>query len=83
MAGSFISPNDLQAAAIEHALDGIAPLTTTEWELCVNFWAFNISGAEVEVCLLMARLFDCPLLDTVIEEIARYQIASKQQKEEN
>lgn len=76
--GKLISPNQLQEAAIAMMLGGAPPTTDREWILCVNFWAANIqAGLEKDVCRLMKMLFDCPLPDEVVEEIARLQSVNR------
>ena len=48
-------------------------MTDEEWVLVVNFWAFNVSGIEVEVCQTMALLYGCPLKKSEIKAIAEFQ----------
>jgi len=75
-----ISPNDLQAAAIEHMLDGKKPRTTDDWTLLANFWAANIAGGlEVSAVPLIGMLFNCPLSKEVLVEIAKFQATRKQE----
>jgi hypothetical protein len=76
----MISPNDLQANAIKVMLEGKEPVTERDWQLCVNFWAANVSVAEIEICKLMRRLFNCPISDEDIAEIATFQVKKKGEK---
>jgi hypothetical protein len=73
----YISPNDLQANAIKVMLEGKAPVTERDWQLLINYWAANISVAEADICKLMKRLFDCPISDDDIKQIAEYQVKLK------
>ena len=78
MASRMISPNELQAGAKEAYLDGKEPSTMRDWQLCVNFWAANVSSKlEESCCLLMSRIFDCPLSDEMVKEIAQHQAKAK------
>lgn len=73
-----ISPNELQAKACEVMLSGRSPATPRDWALCVNFWAANIAaGVAPQACLLMARIFYCPLADSTVREIALFQVGKK------
>jgi hypothetical protein len=76
----MISPNDLQANAIKVMLEGKEPVTERDWQLCVNFWAANVSVAEIEICKLMRRIFNCPISDEDIAEIATFQVKKKGEK---
>jgi hypothetical protein len=73
----YISPNDLQANAIKIMLEGKEPVTERDWQMCANFWAANVAVAEVEICKLMKRIFDCPISDDDIKQIAEYQAKLK------
>jgi hypothetical protein len=78
MTSRMVSPNELQAGAKEAYLNGKEPSTTRDWQLCVNFWAANISKElEESVCLLMKRLYSCPLSDEMVKEIAQHQAKAK------
>jgi hypothetical protein len=73
----MISPNELHQGAQDEMLEGKAPVTERDWQLCVNFWAANVSISEIEICKLMKRLFQCPLDDKQIVEIAKFQQGKK------
>jgi hypothetical protein len=75
-----ISPNELHRAAQAHMLEGRKPKTADDWMQCVNFWAANVSVAEVSVCKLMGKLYGCPLTEECIEEIAAFQQLKKNGK---
>jgi hypothetical protein len=73
---NLVSPNDLQQHAIQWI--GHEPEDETDWLLCVNYWAANIAkGLEESACLLLAKLFDCPLSDEQIKEVAAFQKRNK------
>lgn len=70
----LISPNELHKAACESQLRGRKPETDLDWELCVNFWAFNIAkGLRVSGTVLMAKIMDCPLSEEDVRAIAEFQ----------
>ena len=73
----MISPNELHDGAKRHMLDGAEPVTDRDWQLLVNFWAANVSVAEVEICKLMKRIYDCPLSDDNVTQIAEFQATKK------
>jgi hypothetical protein len=78
MTGRMVSPNELQGGAKDAYLDGKEPKTQRDWMLCVNFWAANIShDLEESACLLMKRIFSCPLSDDLVKEIAQFQANAK------
>ncbi len=78
MAGRMVSPNDLHQAAKDCYLEGEDPITTDEWQHCVNFWAANIhEGLEESACLLMAKIMDCPLSEGDIKAIVKFQVNAK------
>jgi hypothetical protein len=79
----MISPNDLHGAAKQLMLKDKEPVTDKDWQLCVNFWAANVSVAEVEICKLMKRIYNCPLSDEDVTEIAIFQAESKKRKKKN
>jgi hypothetical protein len=75
----LVSPNDLQTAAKNTYLLGRDPANETEWALCVNYWAANVTrDARESACILLARIFDCPLSEKKIKKIVAFQ--SKQGK---
>jgi len=75
----MVSPNDIMDAAKETHLDGREPTTEMDWILVMNFIAFNIAtGVEESVCKLMKMMYDIPLEDEAIQEIAEFQRQSKE-----
>lgn len=75
---NMISPNDLNKAAREHMLDGREPETDHDWGLVVNFWAANVGdGLEEPTCKIMSMLYQCPLSDGDVEQIAHFQAERK------
>src|SRR5215472_5806519 len=73
----FISPNDLQKAAISMMLEGRPPASYSDWELCANFWAANIvpdlSEAILPIMGLMFACDGCDLTRSELIAIARFQ----------
>jgi hypothetical protein len=75
---NMVSPNDLQQAARDCYLEGREPSSTKDWQYCINFWAANIqSGLEESACILIAKIFDCPLKKKDIIEIVKFQVNAK------
>lgn len=76
--GRLISPDELHNAAKAHYLEGRDPVTENDWKYCVNFWGWNIErGLEEPICKLLAKIYDCPLSDEQIAEIALFQMEKK------
>lgn len=74
----WVSPNEMQSKAVEVMLNGRQPETKKDWVLCVNFWAHNAAaGLEAGICTLMSRLFEVPLEDSEIRDIAKFQHSRK------
>lgn len=73
----LVSPNELYQAAKDTMLDGNEPTNDHDWSLVVNFWAANIDAAEVDACKLLKLLYQCPLSDKDVAQIARYQAKKK------
>ena len=72
------SPNDIQAAAIQHMLDGKPPQSDLDWRLLANFWAANVQkGLEVSCLPLLGMILECPLSKGDLVEIAKFQYESK------
>lgn len=78
--GRWSTPDEVQTAAKQTYLDGKDPVTRKDWQYCVNFWAANAAIAEVEVCLIMARIYDCPLSKPEITVIAKFQQNAKKKQ---
>lgn len=74
----LVSPNELHKAACKEYLDGREPETKEEWELCVNYWAFNIAdGLKVSATIIMSKILDCPLSLEEVTQIAMFQEEKK------
>jgi len=81
MTQRLVSPNEMLDAAKRIQLDGREPETNDDWVLVLNFVAFNAAaGLEREICKLFAMIYDMPLADRYVQEIADYQAASKRSK---
>lgn len=61
-------------------LEGKEPVTEYDWALCVNFWATNVSVAEIGICKLMKKLYNCPISDEDVTAIAEFQANKKKRK---
>lgn len=73
------SPNEMMGEAKRRMLDHREPKTRLDWYLVVNFWAANIAqGLEESACLLMHKLYDNPLSEWEIRQIAQYQAQRKE-----
>ena len=72
--GRFVSPNDMLQAAKEHMLEGRDPTSHEDWARLVNFVAFNVGvGTEKSICELFRMIFDIPLDEEAVREIAEHQ----------
>ena len=76
--GRWVSPNDMMKEAKEQMLEGRVPSTRKDWMLVVNFVAANVQkGLEVDCCKIFRLIFDIPLSENDVYEIAQYQLARK------
>lgn len=74
----LVSPNEMMQSAKDIMLDGREPKTDNDWALIVNFWAANTLPSLAEsLSLLMAKMYDCPLPDDYIKQIAKFQAKAK------
>lgn len=72
----MISPQELFDASKQHMLARAEPVSEMDWQRLVNFWAANVQrDCAPAICGLMATIFDCPLSETAVKEIAEYQAA--------
>lgn len=72
------SPDELLAGAKEHMLHGRDPESEEDWAQVVNYFAFHIAcGLEVEACKLLRVLYDIPLSEKYVVEIAEFQAKNK------
>ncbi len=77
----MISPNDMHQAAIDMMLPTKEIRDEYEWMLIVNFWALNVkTGMELSSCKIMKLLYDCPLDDDTIDQIAMHQQRLKEKE---
>lgn len=68
------SPDEMFTAAKSFMLDGREPSTHKDWELVMNFFASNIAkGVEESACRLLKMIYDIPLDDDLINQIAEFQ----------
>lgn len=67
------SPDEFMAAAKDMMLEGREPVTERDWMLVTNFVASNvIKGVEAATCLLFKMLYEVPLTEDQIREIAAF-----------
>ncbi len=79
MGSELRSPNDMLAAAREHMLDGRKPQGYSDWELVMNFLAFNVHPeAALPACKVMALIYKMPLSGQDIEKIVAFQVARQE-----
>jgi len=75
---TLVSPNDMFAAAKDNMLEGADPVSDRDWQMVINFVAFNTgAGAELPVTKIFAKLFDCPLEEETVIAIAAAQVRAK------
>ncbi len=75
---TMVSPNDMFAAAKEHMLEGSDPVSDKDWQMVINFVAFNTgAGFELSVTKLFAKMYDCPLEEETVIAIAEAQVKAK------
>lgn len=76
----MISPQELFDASKQHMLARAEPVSEMDWQRLVNFWAANVQrDCAPAICGLMANIFDCPLSETAVKEIAEYQAATSRE----
>ncbi len=70
----LISPNELLEAAKKEMLDDREPSTKDDWELIMNFMAFNIAH-EIQPSALqvIAKIYNMPLSEDEIAKISEFQ----------
>lgn len=74
----LVSPDEILQAAKDQMLDCREPTTVEDWVQVMNFVAYNVSsGVEKEVCRLFVLMYDIPLSEKFVEEIAEFQVAKK------
>lgn len=72
--GRWVSPNDMLEAAKELMLEGRDPTSHEDWARVVNFVASNVQPeTEESICELFRMIFDIPLDEEEVKEIAEYQ----------
>jgi hypothetical protein len=68
------SPDEVMEAAKREMLDGREPVTSEDYQQILNFVAHNIVPQyAVSVCRLMVTLYDMPVPDDLVVEIAEHQ----------
>ncbi len=68
-------------ASKEIMLDGNEPQCEEDWMKMVNFFAANIEdGLEEIVSLLMVEMYDIPLSEDCVKQIAKFQMDQKKVK---
>lgn len=74
MPSRLVSPNEMFQAAKDMQLEGREPESNHDWILVINFIAANTAeGLEKSVCKLSKMLYNIPLSDEAIEQIADFQ----------
>ena len=72
--GGLTSPNQMMEEAKKQMLDGRDPKTHGDYELIMNFFAFNIHHeAASTACHLIAQLYSMPLSESEVDEIVAFQ----------
>lgn len=79
MAGRMVSPNALLEAAKAEMLAGKEPTNKIDWSLVMNYVAANISdGLEVPICKIFVLMYDIPLTQDEVIQIAEFQARAKE-----
>ena len=74
------SPNELLAAAKIQMLDGREPVTQKDYQMVLNFVAYNTAdGLEEDLTPFFANLYEMPVDEATCREIGRYQARRKRQ----
>jgi len=77
---TLVSPNQIMKAAKDEMLEGNEPKNPEEWVLIMNFVAFNLmEGVEIAASELFRLMYEIPLPKEIVEEIAKFQVASKKE----
>lgn len=72
----FVSPNQIMSEAKRLMLDGREPANRQDWQLVVNFLAFNVDPQLApQVMKVMRLLYDIPLTEREVLDITQYQQA--------
>jgi hypothetical protein len=72
----LVSPDAMMKAAKDHMLDGREPASKEDWQLVVNFLAFNTHHEIVKVAMpVMKAIYKIPLSDEHIAEIVEFQLS--------
>jgi hypothetical protein len=71
----LVSPESMMTAAKQQMLDGREPQSQQDWQLVVNFFAFNADPLYAKMVVpIMCRLYDIPLDEVQVNEIVQYQL---------
>ena len=77
-AHKLVSPNSMLEAARQEMLGGLEPRGRRDWALIADFVAFNVaSGLERDLLKIFKFLYDIPLEDELLREIADSQADRK------
>lgn len=65
-------------SAKEQMLSGREPANQRDWQLIVNFFAFNTDPTCAEMAVpFLCRLYDIPLTEGQVKEIVAFQLANR------
>jgi hypothetical protein len=74
----LVSPNELLEAAQDEMLEGRKPQGKRDWEIILNFMAFNLHKDLGSAALrLMARMYQMPVSDKECDEIWNFQLSKR------
>jgi hypothetical protein len=75
---NLVSPESMMTAAKQQMLEGREPTTLTDWQLVVNFFAYNADPLYARMAVpIMCKLYDVPLDARQIDEIVEYQLSKR------
>jgi hypothetical protein len=78
MNGGLVSPDEMIEAAKKDMLDGREPASIDDWARVMNYCAFNVqSEVASSACKLIARIYNMPLTDDLVENIVQFQLARR------
>lgn len=70
----MVSPNKMLEAAQKMMLDGREARTREDWELVMNFFAYNIEPkTALAACKLLAAIYNMPLTMKEVQKIVEFQ----------
>lgn len=81
--GRLVSPKEMMEAGKDIMLGGRDPTTKLDWIRLFNFFSANIcKGLEEYICLLMGKLYNVPLTEDEIMQIALFHMKEKKEEKE-